>query len=50
MRSVLGLCAAVLSLVLDVLLEPVGWGISFDLGHTFPFQHAYFPGQRRDLP
>uniref|UniRef100_A0A453GDP9 Uncharacterized protein n=1 Tax=Aegilops tauschii subsp. strangulata TaxID=200361 RepID=A0A453GDP9_AEGTS len=49
MGSVLGLCTAVVSSVLDILLEPMGWGISMELGQKFPFTHAYFPSQQRDL-
>ncbi|KAM3335007.1 hypothetical protein ACQJBY_029430 [Aegilops geniculata] len=49
MGSVLGLCTAVVSSVLDILLEPMGWGISIELGQKFPFTHAYFPSQQRDL-
>ncbi|CAM0912772.1 unnamed protein product [Alopecurus aequalis] len=49
MASVLGLCTAVVSSVLDVLLAPMGWGISMELGRKFPFAHAYFPSQQRDL-
>jgi hypothetical protein len=49
MGSVLELCTAVVSSVLDVLLEPMGWGISMELGQKFPFTHAYFPSQQRDL-
>ncbi|XP_048539173.1 uncharacterized protein LOC125518346 [Triticum urartu] len=49
MGSVLGLCTAVVSSVLDILLEPTGWGISMELGQKFPFTHAYFPSQQRDL-
>uniref|UniRef100_A0A453QNS5 Uncharacterized protein n=1 Tax=Aegilops tauschii subsp. strangulata TaxID=200361 RepID=A0A453QNS5_AEGTS len=49
MGSVLGLCTAVVSSVIDLLLEPMGWGISMELGQKFPFTHAYFPSQQRDL-
>ncbi|KAM3207394.1 hypothetical protein ACQJBY_062558 [Aegilops geniculata] len=49
MGSVLGLCTAVVSSVLDLLLEPMEWGISMELGQKFPFTHAYFPSQQRDL-
>lgn len=49
MCSVLGLCTAMVSSVLDVLLEPMGWGISMELGQKFPFTHAYFPSEHSDL-
>lgn len=49
MGSVLGLCTAVVSSVLDILLEPMGWGVSMELGQKFPFTHAYFPSQQRNL-
>ncbi|KAE8772207.1 hypothetical protein D1007_55789 [Hordeum vulgare] len=49
MGSVLGFCTAVVSSVLDILLEPMRWGISMELGQKFPFTHAYFPSQQRDL-
>ncbi|KAM0931822.1 hypothetical protein ACQ4PT_000103 [Festuca glaucescens] len=49
MGSVLELCTAMVSSVLDVLLEPMGWGISMELGQKFPFTHAYFPSQQRGL-
>uniref|UniRef100_A0ACD5ZRP4 Uncharacterized protein n=1 Tax=Avena sativa TaxID=4498 RepID=A0ACD5ZRP4_AVESA len=47
--SVLELSQAVVSSVLDVLLEPMRWGISMELGQKFPFTHAYFPSRQRDL-
>ncbi|KAL6839599.1 hypothetical protein ACP4OV_030538 [Aristida adscensionis] len=47
--SVLELHSAVVSSVLDILLEPVSWGISIELGQKFPFSHAYFPTQQSDL-
>jgi hypothetical protein len=47
--SVLELHSAVVSSVLDILLKPMTWGISRELGQTFPFSHAYFPSQQSDL-
>ncbi|KAI4973938.1 hypothetical protein ZWY2020_041719 [Hordeum vulgare] len=49
MGSVLPLCTSVVSSVLEILLEPMGWGISMELGQKFPFTHAYFARQQRDL-
>ncbi|TVU12600.1 hypothetical protein EJB05_46251, partial [Eragrostis curvula] len=47
--SVLELHSAMVSSVLDILLKPMSWGISIELGQTFPFSHAYFPSQQSDL-
>lgn len=45
----LELHSAMVSSVLDILLKPMSWGISLELGQTFPFAHAYFPSQQNDL-
>ncbi|CAL5044576.1 unnamed protein product [Urochloa decumbens] len=47
--SVLELQSALVSSALDVLLKPMSWGISMELGQKFPFSHAYFPSQHSDL-
>ncbi|XP_066372072.1 uncharacterized protein [Miscanthus floridulus] len=47
--SVLELHNALVSSALDILLKPMSWGISIELGQRFPFSHAYFPSQQSDL-
>ncbi|AQL02116.1 hypothetical protein ZEAMMB73_Zm00001d045353 [Zea mays] len=47
--SVLELNNALVSSALDILLKPMSWGISIELGQRFPFSHAYFPSQQSDL-
>ncbi|RCV20674.1 hypothetical protein SETIT_4G075500v2 [Setaria italica] len=47
--SVLELHSALVSSALDILLKPMSWGISIELGQKFPFSHAYFPIQHSDL-
>ncbi|RLN12052.1 hypothetical protein C2845_PM09G03030 [Panicum miliaceum] len=47
--SVLDLHSALVSSALDILLKPMSWGISIELGQKFPFSHAYFPSQHSDL-
>ncbi|XP_072147351.1 uncharacterized protein [Setaria viridis] len=47
--SVLELHSALVSSALDILLKPMSWGISIELGQKFPFPHAYFPIQHSDL-
>lgn len=47
--SVLELHSALVSSALDILLKPMSWGISIELGQKFPFSHAYFPSQHSDL-
>ena len=49
LSSVLELHSALLSSALDILLKPMSWGISIELGQKFPFSHAYFPSQHSDL-
>jgi hypothetical protein len=47
--AVLELQTAVVSSVLDVLFEPMAWGISMELGQKLPFSYDYFPHQHVDL-
>ncbi|KAL6606199.1 hypothetical protein ACP70R_041852 [Stipagrostis hirtigluma subsp. patula] len=47
--SVLELHNAVVSSVLNILVNPMSWGISMEFGQKFPFSHAYFPSQQSDL-
>uniref|UniRef100_A0A0E0L7W0 Uncharacterized protein n=1 Tax=Oryza punctata TaxID=4537 RepID=A0A0E0L7W0_ORYPU len=47
--AVLELQTAVVSSVLDVLFEPMAWGISMELGQKLPFSYDYFPNQHIDL-
>uniref|UniRef100_A0A0D9WLX3 Uncharacterized protein n=1 Tax=Leersia perrieri TaxID=77586 RepID=A0A0D9WLX3_9ORYZ len=47
--AILELHTAVVSSVLDVLFEPMSWGISMELGQKFPFSSDYFPRQHVDL-
>ncbi|KAF8732888.1 hypothetical protein HU200_015237 [Digitaria exilis] len=47
--SVLELHSALVSSALDILLKPISWGISIELGQKLPFSHAYFPSQHSDL-
>uniref|UniRef100_A0A0D9WLY3 Uncharacterized protein n=1 Tax=Leersia perrieri TaxID=77586 RepID=A0A0D9WLY3_9ORYZ len=47
--AILELHTAVVSSVLDVLFEPMAWGISMELGQKFPFSSGYFPRQHADL-
>uniref|UniRef100_A0A0E0IPR1 Uncharacterized protein n=1 Tax=Oryza nivara TaxID=4536 RepID=A0A0E0IPR1_ORYNI len=47
--AVLELQTAVVSSVLDVLFEPMAWGISMELGQKLPFSYDYFPHQHIDL-
>jgi len=47
--SVLELHNALVSSALDILLKPMSWGISIELGQRFPFSHADFPSQQSDL-
>ncbi|OEL34350.1 hypothetical protein BAE44_0004631 [Dichanthelium oligosanthes] len=47
--SVLALYSALVSSALDILLKPMSWGISIELGQKFPFSHVYFPSQHSDL-
>ncbi|KAG8069647.1 hypothetical protein GUJ93_ZPchr0006g45907 [Zizania palustris] len=47
--AVLELHTAVVSSVLDVLFQPMAWGISMELGQKFPFSYDYFPHQHANL-
>ncbi|KAL5211673.1 hypothetical protein ABZP36_022520 [Zizania latifolia] len=47
--AVLELHTAVVSSVLDVLFQPMAWGISMELGQKFPFSYDYFPRQHANL-
>ncbi|CBI27911.3 unnamed protein product, partial [Vitis vinifera] len=43
LASVLQLLIEVVSMILDVVSRPTGWGISVEMGSKLPFSIAYFP-------
>jgi len=40
---------AVISSVLDVLSQPMVWGVSMEMGLKFPPSYAYFPKKHHEL-